>query len=176
MMDQHKVAALKNIVNSVLNLDVDQKGREKELVYARSICYKIMRDEMFYTLSFIGKKFGKHHASVIHSLKEFEWIAKFDKDFERSYVEILSLWKKESHDYVELDPFELKNKLNDLENSNKMLTLSLIDVQEKLETIQGKERKYDKKYKSIVALIEERVPEKKLNELELKLNQVINGL
>jgi hypothetical protein len=45
-----------------------------------------------------------------------------------------------------------------------------------LETIQGKERKYDKKYKSIVALIEERVPEKKLNELELKLNQVINGL
>ena len=57
-----------------------------------------------------------------------------------------------------------------------MLTLSLIDVQEKLETIQGKERKYDKKYKSIVALIEERVPEKKLNELELKLNHVINGL
>ena len=174
--DTTKVTALKNIVNSVLSLDVDQKGRERHLVYARSICYKIMRDEMYYTLSFIGKQFGKHHASVMHSLKEFEWINKYDKNFERTYIEILSLWNEDAHNYIDLNPLELKNKVNHLENCNKMLTLSLIDVQERLETIQKKERKYDKKYKSIVALIENRVPEKKLNELELKLNHVINGL
>jgi hypothetical protein len=95
-----------------------------------------------------------------------------DKQMERDYHNIKAIWLEESTDYVELKPIELKKQLNLLQEQNKMLNLSLINVQEKCEEL----LKHTKKYKSVVDMIEERVPEQRIKEVELKLNQVINGL
>ena len=46
-----------------------------------------------------------------------------------------------------------------------MLNLSLIDVQRRLN-----------KYKSLVHTLEERVPEERMAELEMRIRHIINGL
>jgi len=171
-MDQLKVKAIKNIVNTYYNIDVNSSSKKDHLVKARAICYKILKEECGMTYSFIGFSFGKNHATVIHALKEIEWMFKSDKQMQRDYHNIEALWLEESTDYVELKPTELKKQLNFLQEQNKMLNLSLIDVQERCEEIS----KRTKKYKSVVDLIEQRVPEQRLKEVEKKINHLINGL
>ena len=54
MMNQQKVVALKNIVSSVTGVDIFDTSRKREIIQARAMCYKIMRDEMFFSLKFIA--------------------------------------------------------------------------------------------------------------------------
>ena len=171
-MDRLKVNAIKNIVNTYYSIDVNSSSKTDQLVKARAICYKILKEECHMTYSFIAFCFRKNHATIIHALKEIEWMFKSDKQMERAYHNLLALWLEEATDYVELKPTELKKQLNILQEQNKMLNLSLIDVQERCEELS----KHTKKYKSVVELIEKRVPEQRLKEVERKINHLINGL
>ena len=171
-MDQLKVKAIKNIVNTYFNINVDARNRSDRLVKARAICYKVLKEEYCMTYSFIAYSFQKNHATIMHAVKEIKWMFKSDKQMERDYHNILALWLEESADYVELKPTELKKQLNLLQEQNKMLNLSLIDVQEKCEELS----KHAKKYKTVVDLIDKRVPEQRLKEVEVKINHIINGL
>lgn len=171
-MDRLKVDAIKNIVNTYYNIQVNSKIKTDRLVKARAICYKILKEECCMTYSFIGFCFHRNHATIIHALKEIEWMFKSDKQMERDYHNILALWLEEAQDYVELKPTELKKQLHLLQEQNKMLNLSLIDVQERCEELS----KHTKKYKSVVDLIDKRVPEQRLKEVETKINHLINGL
>ena len=69
-MKNEQVQAIKNIVNSHLEIDVDFKTRKDLYVKARAICYKILRDECLLTYDFIGQQFQKNHATVLHALNE----------------------------------------------------------------------------------------------------------
>ena len=171
-MDRLKVDAIKNIVNTYYNIQVNSKIKTDRLVKARAICYKILKEDCNMTYSFIGFSFRRNHATIIHALKEIEWMFKSDKQMERDYHNIRALWLEEATDYVELKPTELKKQLNLLQEQNKMLNLSLIDVQERCEELS----KHTKKYKSVVDLIDKRVPEQRLKEVETKINHLINGL
>lgn len=171
-MDRLKVDAIKNIVNTYYNIQVNCKIKTDQLVKARAICYKILKEDCQMTYSFIGFSFRKNHATIIHALKEIEWMFKSDKQMEKDYHNIRALWVEEAADYVELKPTELKKQLNLLQEQNKMLNLSLIDVQERCEEL----LKHTKKYKSVVDLIDKRVPEQRLKEVETKINHLINGL
>ena len=137
MMNEHKVVALKNIVKSVTKCDVDDRKRTDDVVKARAICYKIMRDEMCFTLQYIANQFQKNHASVIHALKEFPYMLKSDTEMTHQYGQILALWLEDSPEYVEMDPMELKNTIKSLEESNNLLNLRLTEVQEELKTFKS---------------------------------------
>ena len=63
----------------------------------------------------------------------------------RDYELILATWKGEAHEYVELKPLKLKKELNDLREQNKLLNLSIINVQKQCEQrIKQLEEKYNK--------------------------------
>lgn len=171
-INTQKTIALKNIVNSVLEVNVDSNRKTDEIVKARAICYKIMRDECYFTLKYIADQFGKNHATIMHSLKEFPYMMQYDKRLQRSYHQILGIWEQEADQYVELNPTQLKKEIKDLQEKNNLLTLSLLDVQEKLESVV----RQNKRYKNIVNIVEQRVPESRISELEHKLNQLINGM
>jgi hypothetical protein len=172
MMNTEKIKAVKSIVNSYLDINVDNFNRKEATIQGRAICYKILRDECGLTLSFIGKNFNKNHATILHALKEFPYMLKFNKQLEKDFIEILALWEAEADEYTELDPLKLKKELQNLREQNKMLNLSLINVQEQL----VKQQNRIKKYRSLVNLVDARVPEQRLHEVEHKLNQLINGL
>jgi|TARA_R110000823_G_scaffold299082_1_gene419773 hypothetical protein len=137
-MDSKKADAIKKIVNSYLDLDVNWKGKKDELVKARAICYKILRDECCMSYNFIGKQFLKNHATVLHSYKEFPYMIKFDRGMERSYHSILSIWKEEEEEDIGLTPLVIKNHINNLVESNKRLSLSVISMEEKIKELQSK--------------------------------------
>jgi len=90
-----KTIALKEIVNSVLDIDVDSPRRADALIKGRAICYKIMRDEMYFTYTAIGQSFGKNHATILHSYNDFPYMIKFDRHMSHNYNIIKGLWARE---------------------------------------------------------------------------------
>ena len=71
-------------VETITNCDVVIRTRQKEYVQARSIFYKFARDNK-QTLKAIGNFLQRDHATVMHSLKNFEHEFKYDPDFRARY-------------------------------------------------------------------------------------------
>lgn len=166
-----KILALKGIVNSVLEIDVDSPRRVEDLIQGRAICYKIMRDDMYFTYTFIAKIFGKNHATILNGYNEFPYMIKFDQAMEHNYHKIKALWKREAGEYEELNPLYLKKQLQKLAEQNNLLNLSMIDVQAELKTL----RKNNSDYKTITEMLQRRTPERRLHEVEEKLKIILNG-
>lgn len=57
-------------LNEILGIDLLQKSKREEVVWARFACFKFMREQGLSYLS-IGEAFGMSHASVIHGVNEF---------------------------------------------------------------------------------------------------------
>ena len=132
-MNKEQAQAIKNIVNSHLEIDVDLKTRKDLYVKGRAICYKILRDECLFTYDF-------------------------------------------DDDYLNLRPLQLKKEVNDLKCKNKTLTQLVKEANIKLaELADTSENKWGK-YKSIIDIMEQRVPDYKLNRVEKRLKEIINGL
>ena len=62
---------IKNAVESTFNTFIDQKTRKREIVYMRSIYFKLCKELTHEPLNTIGKQVNLHHATVIHGLKIF---------------------------------------------------------------------------------------------------------
>jgi hypothetical protein len=131
-----KVIALKAIVNSILDIDVDVPRRTDDLIKGRAICYKIMRDEMCFTYTYIGNCFGKKHATILHSYNDFPYMIKFDQVMSRNYDKARELWERESWDFEDLKPLELKNNIKRLSEQYNLLTLSMTDLQAEMKSLQ----------------------------------------
>ena len=175
-MQDLKVKTLIDIINSYLNLDITSKIKTDELVKGRAICYIILREQCHMSYTNIGKAFLKNHATILHSVKEFPWMLRSDRDLNRNYQDILAIWTEESFQPFPMSEGELKKELQDLRNQNKLLNLSVINVQEQLADLQKTHKNKWKRYSSIIELIENRLPEHKLVKVEQRINSLINGL
>jgi|TARA_R100000935_G_C2841551_1_gene171358 hypothetical protein len=137
-MNIAKTKALKEIVSKILGVDpimLVSKDRRTEFIQARAICYCIMRQELGMSYSFIGKQFGKCHATVMHALENFRHEVKYDKAFNNNYSKALEVWKSDCQEYIEYDPKILKETVNSLVESNKLLTLELEELQTTIKNI-----------------------------------------
>jgi hypothetical protein len=175
-MKKQQVQAIKNIVNSHLNIDVDVKTRKDLYVKGRAICYKILRDECLFTYDFIGEQFKKNHATILHSVREFPFMIKSDSSMADEYQEILLIWGNDEDDYLNLKPLQLKKEVNDLKGKNKTLTMLVNEANVKIKELSDTSDNKWGKYKSIIDVMEDRVPDYKLNRVEKRLKEIINGL
>jgi len=148
-MENEKVNALKKIVEEICSVNLELKSQKREYVNARAICYKILRDTEYMSYNFISRQFKKNHSTVLMSVRDFPYLIMSDRQMERDYEGILAIWKGMTKEYIELKPLEIKKQLKYLEEQNKLLNLSLIDVQEK----------YDKRLKQL----EDRLNHQKMN-------------
>lgn len=131
-----KIIALKTIVNSILDIEVDSPRRADALIKGRAICYKIMRDEMYFTYTEIGKAFNKNHATIVHAYNEFPYMIKFDRVMAHNYNTVKDLWSRESGEYENFEPLELKKNLKRLSEQYNLLNLSMIDLQAEVKSLQ----------------------------------------
>ena len=76
---------IKDRVEFYTGLDIRKKTREREYVYARMVFCKIMREEFFMTMDAIGKYLGKSHCTVVHYLKNFDTIEKYEHNYNKMY-------------------------------------------------------------------------------------------
>jgi len=81
---------IRNAVESMFNTQIHIPSREREIVYMRSIYYKLCKDFTFESLTNIGKAVNKNHATVIHGLKVFDNLINplWEKDYYNKYLKL----------------------------------------------------------------------------------------
>ena len=132
-MKEEKIKALKELVSSHFEINIDSKLQNYPYIKARALAYTLLREQCLMSYTNIGLGFKKSHATIIHAIKEFPFMRKFDAELERDYETLRALWIAEQGGYDPLKPLQIKKELNDLREQNKMLNLSLIDVHKKFE-------------------------------------------
>ena len=114
----NKIKTLRQIVNFVIietGQNIRNKTRLRDVNDARAVYYKIARETTHFSLDKIGEYVGKHHSSVIHSLKNvFPTVMISNENCRKAYNKyngILDISDEENFNEVQA----LKNKVEELE-------------------------------------------------------------
>lgn len=84
-MHEKEIQELKRIVNAIFLVNLDSKSRERNIVDARKIYAKMLRDSGF-SYEAIGKTIGKCHATIVHYINNVEHILSYDKRLRDKYI------------------------------------------------------------------------------------------
>jgi len=82
---QEEIDGLKKIVNDVFLVDLQVKDRRRDVVDARKVYSKILRDNGC-SYELIGNTIGKDHATIIHYVKNIEYLLTYDRILIEKYV------------------------------------------------------------------------------------------
>lgn len=77
--------SLKNIINIIFLVDIDEQSRQRKVVDARRAYARILKDAGF-SFQHIGDTLGKNHATVIHYVKSVDDLIRFDSIFEKKFM------------------------------------------------------------------------------------------
>jgi len=140
---------LRDIIRIVLGVDVRKaKSRHRHVVNARMI-YSYILHKLGFGYSSIGRAMVKHHATVMHYVKNFDNYLMSDPELRRSYIEIKNSFDVDSIDQLYLSEDELKKELILLRKENKSLSLKIIELEEKLISTDSREKRLGKIYKIV---------------------------
>jgi biotin operon repressor len=81
---------IRKIVQHYFKLDISEKSRRFDLVFARACYFKICRDLTENSYQKIGASLGKNHATVMHGIKTLKDLVETDKDLENRYYTLLN--------------------------------------------------------------------------------------
>ena len=103
---------LRDITQEVCKADPMKETREREVVYARMIMYKVLHSFHKHTYTRIGRMFGKNHATVLHSINQFDNMVRNDDWLNNRFNCVLSEYTKEiSLQNEAIADVYLKNKI-----------------------------------------------------------------
>lgn len=96
-MTSRKIIASVSVALDIPVSTLKSKNRKRTVVDAKRICMTLIRQncmdgENKVKLKTLGKIFGNiHHASVLHSMGEYEFLAEHDKEFSNKVESVLNL-------------------------------------------------------------------------------------
>tara|TARA_R100000482_G_C5098677_1_gene134552 strand:- start:388 stop:810 length:423 start_codon:yes stop_codon:yes gene_type:complete len=70
------------IAEKILGLDLLSNSRKEEYIEGRAIVYYILRHKLGMTYQQIAKVFNKNHATVLHALKEWPYMVKYNSQLD----------------------------------------------------------------------------------------------
>lgn len=128
--------SLKNIINLVFFVDIEDLARKRQIVDARRAYAKILKDAGF-SYESIGKTINKNHATIIHYVKSVDSLLKYDSIFEKKFISAKKNFLEEnkhlmlnSKEDIYAIAISLENRLNELISKRKKID-SLLDEYEK---------------------------------------------
>jgi hypothetical protein len=128
--------SLKNIINLVFFVDIEDLTRKRQIVDARRAYAKILKDAGF-SYESIGKTINKNHATIIHYVKSVDSLLKYDSIFEKKFISAKKNFLEEnkhlmlnSKEDIYAIAISLENRLNELISKRKKID-SLLDEYEK---------------------------------------------
>jgi hypothetical protein len=142
---QEEIDELKRIVNDIFLVDLEVKNRKRDVVDARKVYSKILRDNG-YSYELIGKTLGKDHATIIHYIKNIEYILSYDKIIIDKYVACKNVFittRKSIKEQIEKDVdiyvtvVRLTSELQDAVSSKKKVLNDFVDYIEQYEKQRG---------------------------------------
>lgn len=115
---------LKNIIKKETNIDIDNKTRKREIVEARALYFKILKEiEPNRTFKNLANTLGLNHATVIHSLKSYKYYEKFNPSLRTYKNNILKHFRIEDiKEEDDLDKKLLKYEINKLKEDIDILS------------------------------------------------------
>jgi len=136
------------IVNNYFGISINRKNRQRRYVLARSIFYKLLRDNTKMSFQEIANTFNKNHATVLHSIKQLEGYMEYDYSLRIDYITINRMFldsvdkiltekfvdaESDNPQYIELlTSFnELKNKYDKLKEIHNVLVVDSEKINEK---------------------------------------------
>lgn len=159
--------AIKIIVEGELDINIFGDSRKRNLVDARIIYAKIARENN-HSYKSIGKHIGKDHATIIHYMKNFDWLFSSNTEFRETYI------------YLKEKFMEMKPKLKDIQeikiiNNSMMLHKQIESLSLKNEKYLSEKLKYDRLQK-ILWVINDRTPIGQEDYVEARLHNFFNSL
>tara|TARA_R100001244_G_scaffold13909_1_gene15570 strand:+ start:1489 stop:1893 length:405 start_codon:yes stop_codon:yes gene_type:complete len=113
----------REVVNYIFCVDILTKSRKRDVVNARMIYSKILRDKHL-SYNVIGKSILKNHASIIHYIKSIDWLLAYDKPLLNKYNNCVELLNDTNISYSHLSKSELILLIKQLQKQNNLLSLS----------------------------------------------------
>lgn len=91
---------LKEIINEVFLVDIEIKSSKREVVDARKVYSKILRDRG-YSYESIGNTINKDHSTIIHYIKNIEYLLSYDQILREKYVACKNVFVKKKNSISE---------------------------------------------------------------------------
>jgi hypothetical protein len=103
-------------IKQYTGIDVSKKTRKRNVVEMRSVYFKLIQKQYpKSSLAIIGESLGLDHATVIHSLKNFDFYAKHNPTLNEVYYKMLRMLPKKEQKDIDFEAiFELEKEVYDL--------------------------------------------------------------
>ena len=134
------------VVNEVTKYNIHTKTRDRKVVEARAIYYYLCRKYTNYSTKEIGKTVGKDHATVLHGLKAVKDWMELYPDYKKR-VDACDLKLKYIYKVLqdeELSVEEALSNLLTLEEENKKLLQTNIELLSRIQEMEEQQRLQDK--------------------------------
>lgn len=129
-METQITLQLKKVIQEITGVDINEVSRKREIIEARAVYYKILKQiDKKKSLKSIGASVGKDHATVLHSLNNYDMFEQFNptlKLFRKQILQrlnyasaeqILDISKNELIDILQLDIMKLTDEIENLQQT-----------------------------------------------------------
>jgi hypothetical protein len=129
-METQITKELKKVIQEITGVDINEVSRKREIIEARAVYYKILKQiDKKKSLKSIGASVGKDHATVLHSLNNYDMFEQFNptlKLFRKqilqrlNYVkpeDILDISKDEYIQSLQIDIMKLNDEIANLQET-----------------------------------------------------------
>lgn len=129
-METQITLQLKKAIQEITGVDINEVSRKREIIEARAIYYKILKQiDKKKSLKSIGASVGKDHATVLHSLNNYDMFEQFNpilKVFRKQILQrlnyasaeqVLDMSKDELIDSLQLDIMKLNDEIDNLQET-----------------------------------------------------------
>jgi hypothetical protein len=128
-METQITLQLKKTIQEVTGIDINEVTRKRETIEARAIYYKVLKQiDKKKSLKSIGASVGKDHATVLHSLKNYDMFEQFNptlKLFRKQIMQrlnyatpdILDMTKDELIQSLQIDVMKLSGEIENLQET-----------------------------------------------------------
>lgn len=166
--DKMEMESLQKIVEKIFEVKLMKLSRIRELVDARMVYAKILRDRG-YTFKVIASSLNKDHTTVVHYMSMVETIFKQDSRLLLKYMQCRDEFLEGRDPIVRrASEKELTSRILELNNKIDELTLE----RDNILSIDKKNRRLE----SIIELIDKRTPQGAEKIIERRINQMFNDI
>jgi len=155
---------LRDIVEYETGLDISKNTRRREYVQARGIYYYILRKETNMSLHSISETVKKNHATILHSVNNFESWLFADPDLKKTYKRVLKSFLSLRTSTI-VSPKNNGEIVNSIIEENERLNKELLKMSSKLNKVN------DNPLIELVA----NIPDERYSEAKERIKLMING-
>ena len=138
-----EIKRVKEIANTLVSeyyaLDISKDTRKREYVTARSMYFKLLRDNTRISFESIARDLNRDHATAMHNIKQIEGYMEFDPSLRMDYIRISNQFnlklEAEANEDVEDRYQELLSKYNELNIIKDSLISTNMMLQKKIEKL-----------------------------------------